>query len=129
MLPRNELHKNKTMNASKDPSGDQNPFFSQESRLGSVLLTEVAQHERALMQVDLASCLLGRLEEWPAEPSLIYAGVHGDTTVVVPIGEQITVGRASGINQIEIPVPHLSKRHFQIKGRGDGYCPTDFVTP
>jgi len=111
------------MGTLKEPS-DQPPFLSKEG-LGATLLTEVAAKRRPLMQIELASCLLNRLEDWPTEPALIYPSADSLTSIAAPIGGQLTVGRVSGPNQIEIPVPHLSKRHFQITRKGDVHCLVD----
>ena len=65
-----------------------------------------------------AAAIIRVLSSVPSEPSLVYEGDVGDTPVVIPIGEVITVGRHE---ECDVAIPEctaLSRQHFRVSCLG-----------
>jgi hypothetical protein len=91
---------------------------------GATILGDVSPQDRITIQVGLAERLLEQIP-LPKEPSLMYSLTEGGETIVVPIHNELTVGRLEGSAQVVVPVPKMSGLHFKIMRSEEGFTVSD----
>jgi len=91
---------------------------------GATILGDVSPQDRITIQVGLAERLLERIP-LPKESSLMYSLTEGGETIVVPIHNELTVGRLEGSAQVVVPAPKMSGLHFKITRSEEGFTVSD----
>jgi pSer/pThr/pTyr-binding forkhead associated (FHA) protein len=92
---------------------------------GSEIALSRAVPESLRDRLERVAALLAALAEPPVEPSLVFRQPGRPTSVQIPIGEGVTVGRAEGC-EIRLPdLPEMSRRHFAVTREGSHFVARD----